>query len=152
MSAPLKQPDLIWFTQPNYKDTRLNIDNTEGIINYASSDAMLSEPIDRTQRSGYKIGAIVYNVLQNDNTDVPDARIKYPGQVMTSYLFNYGEMVGDITVVSGLQKPLKEVQQELVFDRIISGSGVFVNVTGFIARQPYGDGFQQFAAYFDNVN
>ena len=97
-----------------------------------------------------------YNVLQTDNNDILlYTPIKYPGQVMSSYLFNYGDMVGDLTVVSGLQKPSSEVEKELNYTRIVSGAGVFANVTGIIARQPYVDAdgvtFNQFAAYFDNL-
>lgn len=157
MSAPLKKPDLIWFITRSYNDTtRLNVENTEEIVNYYIGDSILSQPISRSQRderNASKIGTAVSNVLQNDNSSQVSVAVKYPGQVMTSYLFDYEDMVGGLTIVSGLQKSLQERENELLFDRIISGSGVFFNVTGFIASQPYGDdGYVQYAAYFDKVN
>ena len=117
---------------------------------------MTSEPIPRTQseiRDNYKIGFIAYNVLQKDSSDRPNPIVSFPGQYMASFLFNYGDMVGNLTVVDGLQKPFEEIQQKINYMTIVSGSGVFRKVKGEIVSQPYvdaeGNQFLQFAAYFD---
>ena len=152
----LKKPDLIWYTNPDYNETRLNIDNKEGVTNLYSADAILSAPVSRkTNYKPYVLGVAVYNILQNDNSDRVDAVIKNNGQVMVSYLFNYKEMAGDLTLVFGLRKTLKEAEKESTYIRIVSGTGVFATVTGFIAREPYVDAdgvtYQKFSAYFDNL-
>ena len=148
----LPPPNLIWFTQPNYNDTRLNIDNTKEIVNYWTSDTMTSEPVSRENRKDYIIGEVVYNVVQNDNSDT-DRAIQFPGIKTVAYLFNYGDMNGNLLTENGIQQTLQQSQEKFEYKRIVSGSGVFAAVTGIIARQPYidpnGVKFQQYAAYFD---
>lgn len=62
-------------------------------------------------------------------------------------------MVGSLVVLSGILEQLKDIDQKFNYTRIVSGSGVFANVTGIIASKPYvdaeGNKFQQYAAYFD---
>lgn len=149
-----KKPDLIWYTLPNNSEVRLNIANKEGVTNLYGADDILSSPVSKNSKP-YVLGVAVYNVLQNDNSDRADAIIKNNGQVMVSYLFNYKEMAGDLTLVFGLRKTLKEAEKESSYLRIVSGTGVFATVTGFVAREPYvgADGvtYQKFAAYFDSL-
>ena len=150
----LREPELVWFTLANYNETRLNIENTKEIVSYWTSDSIRSEPVPNTQENWrkYIIGLTIYNMVQNDNSDTGHA-IQYPGILTSSYLFNYGPMVGNLTVVTGVQQTLQQIQQSFEYQTIVSGSGVFAGVTGFIARQPYVDAngveFQQFAAYFN---